>query len=297
MIRLWLSRAMDISIQQQLRAQIVLGILSRRISPGERLPSVRALARQLHLHPNTVSAVYQILADEGWVARRRGSGMYVRRLDPTAHNENGVDLFAKKCLDEGLARGFSVDQLRNSFATLTHRFQTESLLVVNPDNQLARILATEIGEGIGREVSSADSACGGTAVTPETCLLVTQASLPRVIDELGPGVDHKTIRLKSMQEFLAGYQRPNSPSLIAVASHSDSVLRWASMLLSALGFPGDSVLLRNATQAGWQDGLRACDIVAVDVVTASELPATIIPVIFRIVADDFLAEMRAVLQA
>jgi DNA-binding transcriptional regulator YhcF (GntR family) len=55
-LRLWVSRNSTVSIREQLSAQLVLGILSGRLAPGERLPSVRALARRLRIHPNTVSA-------------------------------------------------------------------------------------------------------------------------------------------------------------------------------------------------------------------------------------------------
>ena len=78
MIRFWLSRNAAIPIYEQLTSQFILGILSRRIAPGEKLPSVRELARRLKIHPNTVSAVYRTLGGEGWVDQRRGSGVFVR---------------------------------------------------------------------------------------------------------------------------------------------------------------------------------------------------------------------------
>jgi DNA-binding transcriptional regulator YhcF (GntR family) len=56
MLRLWVSRNSTVSMREQLSTQLVLGIVSGRLAPGERLPSVRALARRLRIHPNTVSA-------------------------------------------------------------------------------------------------------------------------------------------------------------------------------------------------------------------------------------------------
>ena len=216
--------------------------------------------------------------------------MYARRLDLPSHSD-GVEPFVRRCLDEGLTRGFSLDQLRDSFAKLSRQVQLEKLVVVDPDPHLARILAAEISEATGRNVSFIGEAEASQMLTPGTCVLVTEASAPRVLQHCG-AVDRRTIRLKSMQDFLLGRERPKSPVLIAVASHSESVLRWASTLLSALGFQSDSVVLRNATDAGWQAGLTTCDIVAVDVVTASELTHVIDPVIFRIVSQEFLSEMR-----
>ena len=131
-------------------------------------------------------------------------------------------------------------------------------------------------------------------LTPAACVLVTEASVLQILPALGP-VNHRTIRLKSMQDFLIGRERPTTPVLIAVASRSESVLRWAWTLLSALGFSADSVLLRNPIHADWQNGLTSCDIVAADVVTAPEMAQTVSPVILRVVSDDFIAEMRGLL--
>jgi hypothetical protein len=100
-----------------------------------------------------------------------------------------------------------------------------------------------------------------------------------------------------MQDMLAGQQRPTSAVLIAVVSHSESIQHWASTLLSSLGFPADCVLQRNPLRAHWQDGLKTCAIVAADVVAAAEIPKLLRPTIFRIVSDEFLAEMRQVVTA
>lgn len=41
--------------------------------PGDALPSVRQLGRQLGVNLNTVAKAYRMLADEGWVELRQGS--------------------------------------------------------------------------------------------------------------------------------------------------------------------------------------------------------------------------------
>ena len=74
-MRLWFSRASEISIRDQLVTQIVLSILSGDLAPAQRLPSTRELARRFHLHPNTISAGYRQLAHQNWVEFRKGSGI------------------------------------------------------------------------------------------------------------------------------------------------------------------------------------------------------------------------------
>jgi len=290
MIRLWLSRGTSIPIREQLSAQLILGILSGRLAPGERLPSVRELGRRLNLHANTISAAYQDLAKRGWVSRRRGSGMFVRDVRMLQHN-GSIDMFVKACVEEGLARGFSFDALRSAFGSIEHESRMRSFLVVDPDANLAHILAAEISQATGRTVLFSDFGEAAPRLNPDTCVLVNEAHVPRVLEMFGH-VSLRAIQLKSMQDVLAGQQRPKSAVLIAVVSRSESILQWASTLLSALGFPTDSILQRNPRLAHWQNGLAACDIVATDVVTAAELSKHLRPTIFRVVSDRFLAEMR-----
>src|ERR1700675_152805 len=81
-MQLWLAHGSEVSIREQLATQVILAILSDDLSPGQRLPSTRDLARRFHLHPNTISAGYRQLERERWVEFRRGSGVYVRDKKP-----------------------------------------------------------------------------------------------------------------------------------------------------------------------------------------------------------------------
>ncbi|HVS76200.1 MAG TPA: PLP-dependent aminotransferase family protein [Steroidobacteraceae bacterium] len=63
------------TISAHLRGRILAG----HSSPGERLPSVRALARAHGVSPFTAARVYELLVAEGLIEARRGSGYYVAR--------------------------------------------------------------------------------------------------------------------------------------------------------------------------------------------------------------------------
>jgi GntR family transcriptional regulator len=58
-MRFWFIHSGEVTIREQIVTQIRLGILSAELSPGERLPSTRELARRFSLHANTVSAAYR----------------------------------------------------------------------------------------------------------------------------------------------------------------------------------------------------------------------------------------------
>jgi GntR family transcriptional regulator len=54
------------------------GILRGDYIVGDRLPSVRGLAIDEGVNPNTVQAAYNLLETEGWIVRHAGVGVFVR---------------------------------------------------------------------------------------------------------------------------------------------------------------------------------------------------------------------------
>jgi GntR family transcriptional regulator len=66
-------RPIYVQIIDEVRRGLVLGVLR----PGEALPSVRQLAADLGVNPNTVKQAYHELEREGAVETRRGQGTFV----------------------------------------------------------------------------------------------------------------------------------------------------------------------------------------------------------------------------
>lgn len=60
-------------IVDAVRMQIAIG----ELQVGDQLPSVRGLAQQLTINPNTVAKAYAELTTEGWVDSRQGLGLFV----------------------------------------------------------------------------------------------------------------------------------------------------------------------------------------------------------------------------
>lgn len=67
------ARPIYAQIVDSIRGQIEAGILAA----GERLPSVRELAAELSINPNTIQRSYRQLEAEGWIATLPGKGCYV----------------------------------------------------------------------------------------------------------------------------------------------------------------------------------------------------------------------------
>ncbi|MCB9833428.1 MAG: GntR family transcriptional regulator [Planctomycetes bacterium] len=66
-----------LSISAQIRESVLAAIAAGRQRPGDRLPSVRGLAAELLVNPNTVAKVYRDLEREGFLVTRPGSGVDV----------------------------------------------------------------------------------------------------------------------------------------------------------------------------------------------------------------------------
>lgn len=62
---------------QQVANQVKFLVASGRLEAEQKLPSVRKLADQLMINPNTVARAYRELESEGVVQSRRGSGVFV----------------------------------------------------------------------------------------------------------------------------------------------------------------------------------------------------------------------------
>ena len=68
------ARPIYAQITEGYRTQIRAGVLSE----GDRLPSVRELASELTINPNTIQRAYRQLEAEGWIYTVTGKGCFVR---------------------------------------------------------------------------------------------------------------------------------------------------------------------------------------------------------------------------
>lgn len=85
-------------IYMQVMASIKRDIVTGRLVPGDKLPSVRELAIQYTINPNTVSRVYRELELEGVCFTKRGMGTFV------TEDERMVQQMRKEMADELMER-------------------------------------------------------------------------------------------------------------------------------------------------------------------------------------------------
>jgi GntR family transcriptional regulator len=80
--RIRVNPALPVPIWSQIEDGVRHLVASGALSPGAPLPSVRDLAREQRINPNTVAKAYQRLAEAGVVETRRGEGTFVAERPP-----------------------------------------------------------------------------------------------------------------------------------------------------------------------------------------------------------------------
>ena len=103
-----------VPVSEQIAEGIRFEIAAGRLATGEKLPSVRGLAKELLVNPNTVSKVYRDLEREGVVRTRSGSGVFVApRAKPLCRKASvaAVRAAVMSAVEKGLAAGLDAQAL------------------------------------------------------------------------------------------------------------------------------------------------------------------------------------------
>ena len=72
-----------LAIYDQVVRQVKFAIAQGALKPGNLIPSVRELARDLAINPNTVARAYQQLQTDGVLESVRGTGLEITSSAPT----------------------------------------------------------------------------------------------------------------------------------------------------------------------------------------------------------------------
>ena len=230
-----LSKNSDVPLRQQLAEQIVSLITTGQLRAGEEMPSVRALARRVKVHHNTVSEAYQDLVRRGWLAGRRGQRLTVG----TGLGANSVPSNLDELINESIQRakdmGYSLQALRARVRERLLAHAPDHILIVEQEQGLREIIRSEVQskidwpvEGCSLEefVSEAGLAIGAQVFAPNHIL----EKLKPLIPLQRPAV---SITYSRADEHVATIRKFKRPSIIAVASVSESLLKAARGLFAA----------------------------------------------------------------
>jgi len=104
MVEFKLDLKSGVPFHRQIVDQIRFGIASDRLMPGEQLPTVRALAVDLQINPNTVRKAYSELEILGILDTQQGTGTFVSDKQVEIGEDEKKRMLRQIC-DELVARG------------------------------------------------------------------------------------------------------------------------------------------------------------------------------------------------
>jgi GntR family transcriptional regulator len=288
-MQITLSKNSHVPLRQQLAEQIVALIATGQLRSGEQLPSVRALARRIKVHHNTVSEAYQDLVRRKWLTRSRGSrlvvGAFVARAEtPPA----SLDTLVNETIMRAKDMGFSLQELTAHVRERLLAQPPDHILVVEDEAGLRELICREVQNQIAFPVRG----CAVAELAAEPSLAVgAQIFAPsHVVDEMtregrlrAPAVP---ITYSGAAQYVKLVRELRTPSIVAVVSISESLLKTArGVFASALGrrHTFRECLVRTG---------EAVELVGVDVVFCDSATITratkVHPVHYRLVAEDSL---------
>ncbi len=116
-------------IEDGVRRLIALGALQ----PGAVVPSVRDLARDLRVNPNTVARAYQRLTDSGVLSVKRGEGTFVadsqpqtRKAERSGMLREAANRYAGTVITAGATVEDAVGELETSYERLVRELRRKA---------------------------------------------------------------------------------------------------------------------------------------------------------------------------
>lgn len=103
-----------VPIYVQVMQQIKYLVASGRLAPGDELPSIRSLAEQLIVNPNTIARAYRELETQGVVEKRRTAGTFVADSGSPLARKERLRLLKERIeqlLTEAYQMGFELDEV------------------------------------------------------------------------------------------------------------------------------------------------------------------------------------------
>jgi len=124
-------------IYRQLIEQVRAAVARGRLQPGERLPSVRQLSRELVVNPNTIARAYTELERDGTLITQQGRGVFVAepRSDLTKRaRQRQLEDGLEQLIVEAVHLGFTADE----FLSLLHKRMEQFAFATSQKSEASR---------------------------------------------------------------------------------------------------------------------------------------------------------------
>ena len=294
-MRLWLNRSAEISLREQLITQVVLGILTRELLPGHKLPSTRELARRFGIHPNTASACYRELERDGWLEFRHGAGVFVANARPSTPltPETAIDQLIGELAVKARKIGAPDALLRARLRRWLALEPPARWLVIEPDPELRSIVIHEMGQALALPVTGcAPGECGKAELVDGAIAAVLPSKAAAVRKLLPAGTELTVLPVRPVAPSMERWLPAPPGVLVGIASRWEEFQRVARTMLIAAGLAPESLIVCDARHAGWKRGLEATVGVVCDSLTATELPRGVFALRYALLDDAALNDLR-----
>lgn len=121
-MRIRLDQSSPMPIYAQVMEEVRWAVSSGEIEPGEQLPTVRQLAVELRINPNTVARAYSELERLGLIATQQGRGTFVIASKTTTadiERQSVLRRLARAVAAEANALGFTPAELVRAISEVT----------------------------------------------------------------------------------------------------------------------------------------------------------------------------------
>ena len=108
-------------IYEQITQQVKAAIMKGELSPGDLLPSMRVLAKELRISVITTKRAYEDLEREGFLVSVVGKGSFVASQDPALLREarlREVEEHLERAVEAARTGGIALSELQETLALL-----------------------------------------------------------------------------------------------------------------------------------------------------------------------------------
>jgi GntR family transcriptional regulator len=126
-----IERGSAVPISRQIAQQVAALCAAGSLAPGDRLPSVRELARDLGVNQNTILRVYERLCRDGLLDMRHGQGTFVAlqaRANASPGQRARLVEELRQLARQGISLGLSSEQFHELVAIALDELQSQAAI-------------------------------------------------------------------------------------------------------------------------------------------------------------------------
>lgn len=120
-MEIFISNRISTPIYEQISSQIKALIIGGQLQAGEALPSIRGLAKSLHISVLTVQKAYDVLQTDGFIETTAGKGCFVSAQNPDFYLEEQqkkIEQLFTQAIEIAKTSGIRLDKLQALLALL-----------------------------------------------------------------------------------------------------------------------------------------------------------------------------------